>query len=132
MIVSNKIFYQNEYLNFSKNNSLSSIIINIKHRLSHNKSLKNNNSFKYKLICLAKAIYKNNNYFFSKSNFITKINKKYPQIILKTDGTYKILIEDGVRVSFSTKENIENFTKNKNFTIRGKYIDLGNIGGIFY
>jgi len=83
MIVSNKIFYQNEYLNFSKSNSLSSIIINIKHRLSYNKSLKSNNSFKYKLICLAKAIYKNNNYFFSKSNSVKQIKNKYKSFFHK-------------------------------------------------
>jgi len=49
--------------------------------------------------------------------------KKYPQLILKTDGTYKILIEDGVNVSCSTKEAIERFTKNKNFVIIGEYRD---------
>ena len=47
--------------------------------------------------------------------------EKYPQLILRTDGTYNILIEDGVTVSCSTKESIERFTKNKNFTIIGEY-----------
>ena len=49
--------------------------------------------------------------------------EKYPQLILRTDGTYKILIEDGVNVSFSTKESIEDFTNNKNFIIIGGYRD---------
>ena len=48
--------------------------------------------------------------------------KKYPQLILRTDGTYEILIEDGVSVSCSTKEDIERFTKNKKFIITGENV----------
>lgn len=46
--------------------------------------------------------------------------EKYPQIVLETDGTYVIFIEKNVKVSFNSKEAIEDFTKNKDFTIIGK------------
>jgi hypothetical protein len=48
--------------------------------------------------------------------------EKYPQLILKTDGTYEILIEEGVSVSCNTKEAIDRFTKNKNFMILGRTV----------
>lgn len=46
--------------------------------------------------------------------------EKYPQIVLETDGTYVIFIEKNVKVSFNSKEAIEDFVKNKNFKIIGK------------
>ncbi|MCC7562083.1 MAG: hypothetical protein KO253_04555 [Methanobrevibacter arboriphilus] len=45
--------------------------------------------------------------------------EKYPQLILETDGTYEIEIEDGVKVKFDSAKSIEEFTKNKNFSIKG-------------
>ncbi|WP_155930812.1 hypothetical protein [Methanobrevibacter oralis] len=39
--------------------------------------------------------------------------EKYPQIVLETDGTYVIFIEKNVKVSFNSKEAIEDFTKIK-------------------
>ena len=35
-------------------------------------------------------------------------NEKYPQIILETDGTYRIYIAKGVRVRFDSKEFFSN------------------------
>lgn len=52
---------------------------------------------------------------------MTEKEKKYPQLILKTDGTYTILIEENVEVNCNSKKSIERFTENKNFTIIGEY-----------
>ena len=46
--------------------------------------------------------------------------EKYPQIILETDGTYRIYIAKGVRVRFDSKEELEDFVKDKNFVMIGK------------
>lgn len=47
-------------------------------------------------------------------------NEKYPQIILETDGTYRIYIAKGVRTRFDSKEEFEDFIKDKNFTLIAK------------
>lgn len=47
-------------------------------------------------------------------------NEKYPQIVLEADGTYKIYVEPEVSVHFESKKSIEDFVKNKKFTIIGK------------
>lgn len=44
-------------------------------------------------------------------------NEKYPQIILETDGTYRIYIAKGVRTRFDSQEEFEDFIKDKNFTL---------------
>lgn len=51
---------------------------------------------------------------------MTEKNEKYPQIILETDGTYRIYIAKGVRVRFDSKEELEEFIKDKNFVMIGK------------
>ncbi|WP_432644407.1 hypothetical protein [Methanobrevibacter sp.] len=47
-------------------------------------------------------------------------NEEYPQIVLETNGTYKIYIEPEVIVHFASEKSIEDFIKNKNFKIIGK------------
>lgn len=46
-------------------------------------------------------------------------NEKYPKIILGTDGSYQLFISKGVEVRFKSKEDIDEFIKDKNFTIIG-------------
>ena len=49
-------------------------------------------------------------------------NEKYPQIVLGTDNVYQVFIAPGVEVKFDSEEAIEDFCKDKNFTIKGKFI----------
>lgn len=49
-------------------------------------------------------------------------NEKYPQIVLGTDNVYQVLIAPDVEVNFDSKESVEDFCKDKNFTIKGEYI----------
>lgn len=49
-------------------------------------------------------------------------NEKYPQIVLGTDNVYQVLIAPGVEVKFDSEEAIEDFCKDKNFTIKGEFI----------
>ena len=46
-------------------------------------------------------------------------NEKYPQIVLGTDGSYQLFISKGVEVKFKSKEDIDEFVKDKNFFIIG-------------
>ena len=46
-------------------------------------------------------------------------NEKYPKIVLGTDGSYQLFISKGVEVRFKSKEDIDEFIKDKNFTIIG-------------
>ena len=49
-------------------------------------------------------------------------NEKYPQIVLGTDNVYQVFIAPGVEVKFDSEESIEDFCKDKNFTIKGEFI----------
>jgi len=81
-MTTNKLYVQILYLNFSKSNTLKHFIFNIKCRLCYNKSLKNNNLLKNKLISLAKAILKIK-HFFSKQKLTRQINTKYNYFLKK-------------------------------------------------
>ena len=48
-----------------------------------------------------------------------KNKNEYPALILDTNGTYKILLEDGVEINFLTKDGINEFVKNNKITIFG-------------
>lgn len=49
-------------------------------------------------------------------------NEKYPQIVLGTDNVYQVFIAPGVELKFDSEESIEDFCKDKNFPIKGKFI----------
>lgn len=46
--------------------------------------------------------------------------EKYPAIVLRTNGTYKIYLEKGVELKFDSKQVINEYTKNKIFQITGE------------
>ena len=53
-------------------------------------------------------------------DIVDEKNEKYPQLVLETNGTFTIYIDENVPVLFETPEAIEDFCRNKMFNIIGK------------
>ncbi|MDR1018631.1 MAG: hypothetical protein LBM02_08030 [Lachnospiraceae bacterium] len=48
-------------------------------------------------------------------------NEKYPQLILKPNGTYEILIDKGIELNFYNPECLKKYIEENDLKINGKY-----------